>query len=120
MKCNGCETQGSPGPEILPGDDPFDKLVGYEDIKGPLLFEINGEHFCFPCQYKLTNTCYQCNTDVDTLYRDKRCKSNTYVCEVCLKKPATNHLWVCYGNGCLTPGEVAQQEWEIMKMDSEV
>jgi hypothetical protein len=120
MKCTGCNSEGHPGPELLAGEDPFDKINAYqnEDIEGPLFFKVDGQYYCFPCQCKLTSVCYQCSDEVDALYRDKRCKNATYVCERCLKKPSTNHLWVCYKDGCMTPGEVAQEEWEIIKMES--
>jgi hypothetical protein len=112
--------EGTAGPKLLPGDDPFDKIIEHGNTEGgPLFLEINGEHYCFPCQCKLSSTCYQCSEDVDELFRDKRCRNNTYVCAECLKKTRTNHLWICYADGCMSPGEVAQEEYDIMMMEGE-
>jgi len=119
MKCTGCNIEGQEGPTLMFGDDPFDKISEFidNDGEGPVLFAVGGANYCYTCQCKVENKCYQCDENVNTLHRDGRCRTGSYVCAECLVKPATNHLWLCYANGCYTPGEVAQEEWEIMKAD---
>jgi len=120
MNCNGCGKEGVEGPVLLSGDDPFDKIKDYEDVEGPLLFEMNGGHYCFLCKCKLDSACFQCSEDVDALYRDKRCKSQSYVCKDCLANDRINHTWTCYANGCMTPGELAQDEYEMALENGEI
>lgn len=119
MKCTGCDIEGQEGPALMPGDDPFDRINEFvnNDDEGPVLFNVGGSNYCYPCQCKVENKCYQCDENVNTLYRETRCKNEPFVCGQCLVKPATNHLWVCYADGCVTPGEVAQEEYDMMKAD---
>ena len=117
MNCKGCKVEGAEGPIVLPWEDPFDKLDGYGHIDGLILFELDGTFYCNPCVMKISSKCYQCGSRVDTLYMDRRCKVSPYVCKGCLDKSTTNHLRVCYSNGCMTPGEIAQEEFNLMKID---
>lgn len=121
MKCTGCDTDGREGPALMPGDDPLDKINSFlnndEDDGKPVLFGVGGAHYCYPCQCKVENKCYQCDEEVNTLYRDTRCHSGPYVCGPCLGSPRVNHLWQCYADGCMTPGAIAQEEWEMLSLD---
>jgi hypothetical protein len=120
MKCKNCKAPGTQGPIVLPWELPKDKLGGYEHVDDLLLFEIEGQYYCNPCHLKFSSICFQCATKVNTLYLDKRCKARPYVCEDCVDKPTPNHLRVCYASGCMTPGEIAHEEFVSLKMDGEI
>jgi hypothetical protein len=120
--CEQCGTEGHIGPPLLAGE--FEIALGsvnsyidrsMDDIDdSPMLFGHGNKHYCYPCHCLVTNRCFQCDTDVDYLFRDKRCKNLSYVCETCLKRNSTNHIWKCYKNGCMTIEELAQEEFEMM------
>lgn len=125
--CAGCRRSGTEGPEFYPGDNPIDVLNSYMDnisseeiaeIKPPLLFHVAGQYYCYPCRCVIHNECFQCGDSTTTLYRDKRCKNNPYVCAECVDSHTVNHLYACYSDGCMTPGELAQEEWEILLSES--
>tara|TARA_Y100000593_G_C4163388_1_gene263193 strand:+ start:24 stop:401 length:378 start_codon:yes stop_codon:yes gene_type:complete len=122
-KCKGCKIEGFAGPKMMAGENPIEYLVEYSERieEGqPLLFEHEYSHYCFPCFCIQTLTCVQCWDVVDALYVDERCKSGTYVCRACVVKTRANHKWVCYSNGCMTPGEIAQEEFEILQSHGEI
>lgn len=119
-ECKQCGIEGYPGPPLLAGEFPLgviEEFINIDTGYNTMLFSHHGEYYCYPCHCLVTNTCFQCNEVVDYLYNDKRCKNLSYVCENCLKGP-TNHKWKCYKNGCMTPAEVAQEEYEMMREDS--
>lgn len=122
MKCNGCGVVGRATKPLLPWEDCMDLLNREMDDNkdnATLLIENGGKHFCYPCHCKVVSHCFQCDEDVNTLYKDKRCKSGPYVCEKCVKNNKTNHVWQCYSNGCVTPGELAQEEYDMMMEDAD-
>ena len=122
MKCSGCNTPGKKVGPLLPWEDCFD-LINREmennKEDATLLIENGGGYFCYPCHCKIVSHCFQCDESVNTLYIDKRCKSQPYVCKECVEREKINHVWKCYNNGCISPGELAQQEYEMMMEDAD-
>lgn len=120
--CHQCGEKGHLGPPLLAGEFEIalDSVNQYldratdEECTIPMLFKHGTEYYCYPCHCLVNYTCFQCAEPVDYLYKDKRCKNNSYVCETCLKRPMANHLAKCYRNDCITPGEVAQEEFEML------
>ena len=122
MNCKGCDKEGFKGPSMNAGDDVLEKTLPYidENREGPrtLLIGYGDEHFCYPCWCKVTLTCLNCTSVTNILVASQGCKTGTYVCMECDTK-ATVHRWECYSNGCMTPGEIAQEEYELLKMEEE-
>lgn len=121
MNCAGCGQSGRAVAPMMPWEDGLDVINKEMDNESreTLLIELNDKHYCFPCHCQVSSVCFQCWEEADTLYRDDRCKNNSYVCAKCVKRPIPNHKWTCYGDGCMTPEEVAQEEYEIMMMEAE-
>ena len=119
-ECKQCGVSGHAGPPLLSGESPLPAVEEYINIlddNDTLLFKHCGDYYCYPCHCVVTNTCFQCSEAVDYLYREKRCKSGSYVCHECIKSETTNHLARCYANGCMTPGEICQEEFEMLSYE---
>lgn len=118
-ECKQCGVNGHEGPPLLAGelDIALSHAIEYLNRGGgnsnAMLFQHSGEYYCYPCHCLVNNACFVCGEVVDYLFNDKRCKNLNYVCENCLKGPV-NHKWKCYQNGCMTPEEFAQAEFEMM------
>lgn len=118
-KCYNCDKEGFVGPTHFPGDNVVSSIIEYDNTyeipKGlAALFLYCHELYCYPCYCVATSTCVHCGDVKDVLVRDKRCKNNLYLCPDCIKL-ACPHLFKCYSDGCMTPEEFAQQEFEMMQ-----
>lgn len=121
MKCAGCGAKGHVIAKVIEGDN-FQFLID----NGPLpddvtrsLFTRGERDYCFICLCKISSVCIACIEPTDTLYLDRRCKNTPYVCKKCVKSKRRNHLFKCYSDGCLTPGELAQEEFEFLSDECE-
>lgn len=126
--CHQCGEQGIVGPPLLADEfeigldavnNYIDRMTDDEDDT-PMLFRHGEHYYCYPCHCLLNYVCIQCDSEVDYLFRDKRCKSPSYVCETCLKKPRVNHLWRCYRTGCISIEEIAQDEFEMLQHEDTI
>lgn len=86
-----------------------------------LLFKVNNSknpahRFCYPCACMELSQCVHCG-DVTDLVRDTRCKNNLWLCKECASLENCVHKWKCYGDGCMSPQEIAQQEFEILDVE---
>ena len=122
MNCRGCNKEGIKGPLMAVGDDVLEKTLPYvyKNDSGPhaILIGLGDEHFCYPCWCKVTLTCLNCTSVVNILVASQGCKTGTYVCMECDEKGVV-HVWECYKNGCMTPSEVAQEEYEMLMAEEE-
>lgn len=111
-KCH-CGLKGREFGRIVENDI-FIPNIEFEYEEGlKALFLYQGKLLCFPCLCLLTSCCTTCLERTDTLFRDKNCKNTPYVCKPCLNK-GQNHKWACYSDGCMTPEDIAQEEYEIL------
>ena len=117
MKCTGCGVEGHERNAVISVDDAMLSVVecSHDMPETMALFRYGGDLVCMICLCKITTTCVSCLEGVDTLYKDGRCKSEPMVCGPCLRRPERNHLWKCYGDGCMTIEELATEEQYILE-----
>lgn len=123
MKCTTCGVEGYAGPSVLPGEDPIEIILSRIDfLKGDdtFLLQRDDNYYCFPCLSRVDNICVYCRETVDQLHKEPRCTTGSWVCKDCLNQQISAHRFECYGNGCMSPGDVAEESQAIMRMDGEL
>ena len=93
--------------------DPEDALVSDLIILAEL---DNGQLMCLPCYAESESICLHCGSN-DGIYPDISCKAEPWLCRNCLGLPYRIHMFSCYGNGCMTPGEYAQESFREAQED---
>lgn len=105
--CEGCGDHGS----LEPSDCVNTTLV--------LLASADDETmWCLPCWCKRKSICLNCCTEAH-LVCDTSCNAKPMLCEDCLGLPYRIHMFSCYIDGCMTPGELAAEECRIMGYEAQ-
>jgi len=126
QKCADCPQEGIDKGLVLSVDEAIEiaieKVSECDDEAAlPLfLFSTGGGTFCFVCLCKQKDTCVSCLEESTDMVRDTRCNKGPLVCKKCSLSAMSNHLYECLGDGCMTPGEFAQNEYEMDQMLEEL
>jgi len=69
----------------------------------------DGNYICLPCYMEKENICLHCSKEDVDLMPDTTCRAEPWLCEECLNLPYRVHMFSCYSDGCMTPGEYAAE-----------